>query len=240
MLIAAGADVNQADECGQTPILWAWHDREITKALIEGGADPNLGLNNDGDTALFEYIKQNNESPSHGKPETVLILLEAGADVNAKNSEGMTPLMFLMGDISEISKIPFAVALLLQGAKVNVLHHNGVNALTEALMYGELIVKDSNMEALLFATGEKIDRQAVEAKGEKVPDDFQPQFNLIDICRRRIREHLLELDPHTNLFSRVPQLGLPRILNDYLLYNQTLDKAEYLEVLSRVDDDDQA
>ena len=39
-----------------------------------------------------------------------------------------------------------------------------------------------------------------------------------------IREHLLELDPHTHLFYRVPRLGLPDVVTDYLLFNMSIEK----------------
>ena len=48
-------------------------------------------------------------------------------------------------------------------------------------------------------------------------------LNLKHLCRETIRKHLLQLDPHENLFHRVPRLGLPALLQRYLLYNQTLD-----------------
>ena len=35
--------------------------------------------------------------------------------------------------------------------------------------------------------------------------------------------HLLKLDPHENLFIRVPRLPLPKALQSYLLYDQSLD-----------------
>ena len=47
--------------------------------------------------------------------------------------------------------------------------------------------------------------------------------DLMGMCRKKIREHLLELDPHTHLFGRVPRLGLPAALVKYLVYDQSLD-----------------
>ena len=44
----------------------------------------------------------------------------------------------------------------------------------------------------------------------------------------KIREHLLHLDPHTHLFGRVPRLGLPAALTDYLLFNILIEKPEEL------------
>ena len=42
-------------------------------------------------------------------------------------------------------------------------------------------------------------------------------------CRLAVREHLLKLDMNGNLFHRIPLLGLPQMLTQYLLYNVSLD-----------------
>ena len=53
--------------------------------------------------------------------------------------------------------------------------------------------------------------------------DVIPDLSLKHLCRKAIRKHLLELDPHSHLFGRVPKLGLPTLLNEYLLYDVTFE-----------------
>ena len=63
----------------------------------------------------------------------------------------------------------------------------------------------------------------------------QLNFNtsgLAHLCRQAIRKHLIELDPHENLFSRIPKLGLPAVPNKYLLYNVSLDNKPIVSVTS--------
>ena len=49
-------------------------------------------------------------------------------------------------------------------------------------------------------------------------------IRLSHICREAIRNHLLEVDPHTNLFERVPKLTqLPSSLREFLLFDLTLE-----------------
>ena len=67
---------------------------------------------------------------------------------------------------------------------------------------------------LLFAAGEKSLHHYLELRTE---------VNLSHLCRDVIREHLLELDPHENLFVRVPRLGLPVALQSYLVFDETTD-----------------
>ena len=54
----------------------------------------------------------------------------------------------------------------------------------------------------------------------------QSTDTLKDICRAAIRKHLLDINPHFNLFIRMPQLGLPSKLANYLLYEEDLELTE--------------
>ena len=54
----------------------------------------------------------------------------------------------------------------------------------------------------------------------------EEKLELKHICREAIRKHLLKLDPHLNLFGRIPRLGLPNALNMYLLFNVSLEEEE--------------
>ena len=50
------------------------------------------------------------------------------------------------------------------------------------------------------------------------------RMRLEHICREAIRNHLLEVDPHTNLFERIPKLTqLPSSLREFLLFDLTLE-----------------
>ena len=230
MLIAAGIDVNQVNYYDETPLMCSnpADNAAITKALIEAGADPNIGSTEDEETALMIHI---DEKSFH----SVCLLLEAGADVNKTKWKNETPLMLLMHG-SMTNKKTIAVALLLKGAKINILNDSGENPLTYILAYST--THTDNIETLLYAAGEKIDRQLVKARGEQIPNHLQPQLNLMDICRRRIREHLLEVDPHTHLFSRVPKLEIPDTVHGYLLYDQTLNNDDYDATLFMLSESD--
>ena len=78
---------------------------------------------------------------------------------------------------------------------------------------------------LLYAAGETINKDQV-----RVPDYLQVKTSLKHLCREAIRKHLLQMDPHGNLFHRVPKLEIPLTLHNYLLYDQILDDGD--------DDDD--
>lgn len=98
-LIELGADVNQADTHSHaTPLMYtamALSSRgyspstqgvrnEIAKLLIKHGADVNRAIPH-GDTVLHRAVVDRN-------PELIRVLLQAGADRNAKTLQGYTPL----------------------------------------------------------------------------------------------------------------------------------------------------
>jgi ankyrin repeat protein len=76
LLVAAGANVNDADAWGISATVLAAHsgDREIVEFLLEKGADPNAA--GAGFTALHEAIMRRDE-------KMVSALLDRGADPNA-------------------------------------------------------------------------------------------------------------------------------------------------------------
>jgi ankyrin repeat protein len=139
-LLASGADANAKDNSGRTALLDAGNI-ESMKALIAAGADVNA-RDNEGRTSLMHGLSV--YRPSDFKPNPAVIalalllcfdrerlnlLLKAGADVNARDNEGKTPLMY--------AKDAEAVEILLQtGSEINAVDHAGKTALDYARMQG--------------------------------------------------------------------------------------------------------
>ena len=107
-LLNSGADVNKVDRNGNTPLTIAAHygDYEALMMLLEEGADVNVG------SALHAAVLGNSrtmlESPcqslnllishrvaaiSRNLPQFIETLIAAGANVNAINQQGHTPMM---------------------------------------------------------------------------------------------------------------------------------------------------
>ena len=59
---------------------------------------------------------------------------------------------------------------------------------------------------------------------ELEPDELCLQ----SVCRKAIRSHMLNVNL-VNLFIRIPHIGLPALLTDYLLYGQSLDEDDWEE-----------
>ena len=83
--IAAGADVNAADDRGATPLMYAalFDGPDFVKALVDRGANVNAA-NKYGSTALMWAA---------GQTPNVKLLLDRGADVKARATGGVTALV---------------------------------------------------------------------------------------------------------------------------------------------------
>jgi ankyrin repeat protein len=112
-MIAQGADVNQAQIDGTTPLHWAAYrvDRELAAALLNKGAHARV-VNRYGASPLAEAVRV-------ADPDLVGMLLKAGADPNAANEDGQTPLMLA----ARTGNVAVAQLLVQKGADVNRREH---------------------------------------------------------------------------------------------------------------------
>ena len=220
-VLKAGAYVNAYDKNENTALLYAtkFKHKDCVRKLVQAGADVNV-RNKYGETALIFAVRNMNHS-------CVSILLEVGADVNASivvPGIGSTALLeaALVGDEQLVRK------LLQANAKINVIDKNGYNALTRHIATGAM-----NWEIcwMLYAAGEKLIYGISRAH---VPDYLKQNEIKLDfnhICRTAIRKHLLDVDPYSHLFGRIPRLGLPCVVTEYLLYDVSLENGNDDEIV---------
>jgi len=86
LLLKTGADSNQTDKFGRTPLCYAIYngDLEIVELSLKAGADPNKA-NNSGATPLYLTMR-------YGYLKIAELLLKAGADPKQVNIDGNAPL----------------------------------------------------------------------------------------------------------------------------------------------------
>ena len=205
-LIEAGANVNVRTKGGFTALMYASKAgfHETVNILIKAGADVNMA-NRNLDTALILAVQS-------GSSKSVNILIKAGADVNYM-ALNLLALAAVSRNVTSM-KLLFRAGIPINTGKPNAL-----------LQYITFTKLGNKMDKMIFrtlcASGECIG-------GRKTKLDLKAQ------CRRAIRKHLLDLDPHTHLFDRVQRLGLPKLLQRYLVYNVNI----YDDCESMAADDD--
>lgn len=123
-IIDKGADINGFNEYGCTSLLSAVSSFSLNsiskvRILLEAGANPNLGDYDGDETPLIRAMND----------EICSLLIDAGADVNAQRSNGVTALMITSGIWGGLAKIE---VLIKEGANVNALDENGKTALMYA------------------------------------------------------------------------------------------------------------
>ena len=220
VLTKAGANVNSVDNRGLTPLLWALKkdNKTVVERLIEAGADVNMVTQSSPNSPMSALSEASEISP-----ELTRLLIQVGADLNLPSHNGGVLAL------SSRSRLHNVCLLLRAGVKINIFNHNKVNTLKRHIAEQHPFVK-RKMSMLLYAAGEIIDGFTVEeihSDGKvtriEVPDFLFSFFCLQHLCREAIRRHLINLDPHTHLFSRIPKLPLPTLLSKYLLYDVSLD-----------------
>jgi ankyrin repeat protein len=143
-LVDAGADPNAADAAGLTPLeLAAGRDGDtaVVALLLAHGGDAKLvgGRIGAGDAAAARALLEHGTDPkptaalhlaaARGNVETLQLLLDHGADINARAELGMTPLMWA----AQMGRPAAVTFLLAHGANPNIVElFNSSTALMQA------------------------------------------------------------------------------------------------------------
>ena len=171
MLVAAGGMINALDHLGSTPLMCAVSAislqilgkdntaviKALAEAVIKSGNNIDFKDRN-GDTAL------NKAALFNINPEVVHILLNAGADIESKNSFGFTPLMSSLDNPNpEVMK-----ALVKAGANMSVYDSSGMPLLANCVMciQGDLMHSTPAHLRALIELGADVDTRAKTDKGQ--------------------------------------------------------------------------
>ena len=148
LLIAKGADPNLTDGVGRGALLSATMGQNpaVIRLLLQRGANVNAATGLPPGTALRSPNNVRNRPPNNSKVtplhnaaafgpvESVRYLLEAGAEVNARDSRSLTPLSFALA--TEYPSLDIVRTLIRAGANVNLADNNGDTPLDWAEKFG--------------------------------------------------------------------------------------------------------
>ena len=232
-LIEKGADMNIRDREGDTPLMVAkrYKNTQCMDLLIAGGADlRQIGWSIQ---TAFEFALKTNSR------RCLEFLIKAGADVNELIDESTTPLIYA----AKFGHYTTLELLIESGAKVNRVIDEDENALdnidcvklllragarvnTKTIAFDPYYGRNRNRYleflTLFFAAGASFTGPAATTQAF-LRTLTEPDISLSNICRNRIRKHLMTLS-RVNLFFRIPKLGLPAALQSFLLYNMSVEK----------------
>ena len=240
--LKAGAAVNYYEESYHNNPLQAAigvGHFETTQLLIKAGADL---IRED-----WNYGTSLMRASEHGWVQGVRLLLSTGADVNllSQNSHKSewSPLWSAVKEI----RINTVRVLLNAGSHIitqspldsrlkNPLPFHLSNMYRHIKLWHEYHIQDEPLAMLLFAAGASPMDEADE-DDNYIPEFFQfldIKYDLKHMSRESIRRNLMRIDRKRNLFLRIPKLGIPPSLSQYLLYYMSL----FVKPDLKYDDDD--
>ncbi len=192
-LIAAGEDVNRAEEDGSTPLFAAVRsgNLEMVRLLIDFGAKVNarneeketplMMLDEDSPVEMVELLIRSgakvNRVAENGdtaliraakgaRTEILKALIDAGAELDVRNKEGVTALMNAADD----ENLENVRILVLAGADVNIRDNDGDNAWD--------YTAQEEIESFLVSHGVVLDPEDLEGSGADDPEtDNEPEDN---------------------------------------------------------------
>jgi len=174
-LIAQGADVKVRNNEGWTPLDIAQRD-EIRIVLREAGAIPYQ--------SPFENIF---EAAADGTVQDVAFFVKNGANVNAKNDGGSTPLLHAAYHNSSVEVIKYLVS---QGADVNVKNNHDYTPLHEVILHS------GNVEVLEYLVSQGADVNVKNNNGYTAL-----HFVVMYIGNVEVLKHLISQGADVNVIS---------------------------------------
>ena len=199
-------------------------NNNIVQLLLEAGADVNSTIRFNGIDNNFRLAPMCDASAlilasGHGHYKYAQSLIQVGADVNIMSRDGYNSVIAstILGSV-DITRL-----LLKENSDINRRTRSGFSA----LKYSIILDREPNLILLLFAAGESLDiskndSRKHEKRAPRSLSSLKQRFSLKCMCREAIRTYLINLNPHSHLFNRVPEREIPSTQKDFLLYNISL------------------
>jgi ankyrin repeat protein len=184
-LLAQGAEIDAKDDQGYTLLQHAVMSEqdEAVSILLKAGADPEIKSDATGNTALHWAVMGDNL-------DILRTLLSRGANLEAKNSAGLTPLLFAAAN----NKTSQAALLLSKGANLEAQDSNGNTPLLKAATRGALeIVKlllDRGADAAAINTSKQSARDLATQNGRAEVSSFFGERDAAQTAQQKLNNKL--------------------------------------------------
>jgi len=182
-------DLNYQDREGITPIMFSifLNQYEMTKILLEKGANPNLKNINCETPLMIACNNRNITFPDNNgnilKQEIINILIEKGNDINEKDIYSRTALYYSLSNINEFSLFTI-ISLLEAGADPNILDLNSNNALQTLIIENENIENSYGLSIIMTLINYGVSKTHLNINNENIYDflsnDFLQYFQMFD------------------------------------------------------------
>ena len=198
---------------------------EYLEILLEAGADVNA-TDSRGYTALAHAARQPTVTGCVKK------LIDAGADVNLFGPRSESPIIQALSNHCDKNLeliLKAGAAVKAESSNILLMACFANSRCIKLLLKNGLLINTKDMSFMSDKVAEEFYAAgATSMSPNRIPDYVKQEDgerHLKHLCRVRIRNHLIELDPHLNLFMRVPELRLTKSLASYLLFDVTVDDA---------------
>ena len=231
-MLQRGDDVNGKDDNGVSVLMNAASKGKLEsiRILVHAGVDINAVSDIKSTALLF--------AAENGNVNCMKYLIRKGADMNACNYHKGTALHY----VAQQGRIQTVLILLRAFAHINIKNVGGQSALETHIASHAYV--NTKLVMLLFAAGEKIDDRPIvrfdragclDIVRLPIPEyllEHNSKIYLLRMCRKVIREYLIEISPNQHLFHRIPQIGLPvdteeGVCNGFLPYTRFLGFLEF-------------
>jgi len=220
MLVTAGADVNEPDECNQTTLYWAsvrddHNDSvEIADLLLNNGLDVNVQADKrDGRTALIGAILKGNNG-------LVDCFIKAGSDPNITMDNGGSAFYFTAQYPDEEVACKMAKSLI--GAEADINHQNSADGATAI----NIAIEDGKLDFVKLMVESSYDLTIKNSDGYSALDYAANQEQ--QEIAKYLHEQGCEYDPElTDLEITGLTIGTDSIegdMNSYLLHVSMSEK----------------
>lgn len=159
-MLLCRASLGQLNDAGLSVLMMAAYcqDVKVLQLLIKSGADVNR-TSAEGKSALWfaitaaqrEATAAHQQNPKHSacwSRDTAAMLLSNGADVNAADHAGMTPLMLAASIHSDTHATPVIELLCQYGARAELQDNRGETALMKAAATGPFTSANLSLQTI--------------------------------------------------------------------------------------------